>query len=290
MHRRFSTLTNKRFKNVKISSPSPTTVTSTITLTNNKPYCCVNCGTGIDELYKKVSPSVIKIIKCDKCDNIADKYVEFEPVIILIDSVLLSKSVYRHILYNQDFKLHWKLSLVLLLLESFALWRQKLDQLINNNDNNKFYITNINTNVNINYSGEKGFYICCLQNIIDNIVLFILLYTLFTLFYAFDMNRKIIVNMNRIKIIINFFKAIIIANFSKFFLLPIMIWRDNTTEFGIILYHFILQSYYLLSLTQVCSVITNADGIHSGIIVLLAYTIKQYFINKLLLNIYEMYF
>lgn len=40
----------------------------------------------------------------EKCNQKADKYLEFEPVIILVDSVLLSENAFRHVLYNRDFK------------------------------------------------------------------------------------------------------------------------------------------------------------------------------------------
>lgn len=39
----------------------------------------------------------------DKCHNVADKYIECEPIIILIDLILLSQPAYRHILYNTHF-------------------------------------------------------------------------------------------------------------------------------------------------------------------------------------------
>lgn len=44
------------------------------------------------------------VYKQEKCHNVADKYIEFEPVIILVDSMLLSQQAYRHALYNRDFK------------------------------------------------------------------------------------------------------------------------------------------------------------------------------------------
>lgn len=40
----------------------------------------------------------------DKCHEIADKYIEFEPIVVVIDLVLLSRPTYRHVLYNTDFK------------------------------------------------------------------------------------------------------------------------------------------------------------------------------------------
>jgi hypothetical protein len=34
---------------------------------------------------------------------VADKYIEYDPVIVMIDLVLLNEQAYRHILYNSSF-------------------------------------------------------------------------------------------------------------------------------------------------------------------------------------------
>lgn len=39
--------------------------------------------------------------KKGNCSKLADKYVEYDPVIIFLDLVLLRVQVYRHILFNQ---------------------------------------------------------------------------------------------------------------------------------------------------------------------------------------------
>lgn len=85
-------------------------------------YTCIKCGAEVDELYRRYSPSVLKVLKCDKCGSIADKYIEYDPVIVLVDLVLLNKSAYRHLLYNSGFKSYWKLIIVLVLGESFRIW------------------------------------------------------------------------------------------------------------------------------------------------------------------------
>lgn len=40
----------------------------------------------------------------EKCQMITDKYIEYEPVIIMIDLVLLKKEAYRHFLFNTKFQ------------------------------------------------------------------------------------------------------------------------------------------------------------------------------------------
>lgn len=82
-------------------------------------YHCVNCGTEVDELYRRYSPNVLKLLKCEACGLLADKYIEYDPVIILVDLILLEKRAYRHLLYNCDLKPCWKLVIILWLVESF---------------------------------------------------------------------------------------------------------------------------------------------------------------------------
>lgn len=39
----------------------------------------------------------------DNCQELADKYVELEDVIVFIDLALLQTAAYRHVLFNTDF-------------------------------------------------------------------------------------------------------------------------------------------------------------------------------------------
>ncbi|XP_011312423.1 protein ARV1 isoform X2 [Fopius arisanus] len=81
-------------------------------------YTCINCGVEVKELYRRYSPSVLKT----NCGSLADKYIEYDPVIVLVDLVLLEKPAYRHLLYNSEFESYWKLMIVLLLGESYRVW------------------------------------------------------------------------------------------------------------------------------------------------------------------------
>lgn len=49
----------------------------------------------------------------------ADKYIEYDSVIILVDLILLKRQAYRHLLYNCEIKHYWKLAIILWLIESF---------------------------------------------------------------------------------------------------------------------------------------------------------------------------
>ncbi|XP_047989907.1 protein ARV1 [Leguminivora glycinivorella] len=98
-------------------------------MAEEKPYKCVNCGESSAALYKTYGPSVLKLTKCDKCNGIVDKYIEYDPVIVMIDLVLVSKEAQRHVLYNTEFKAYWKLFIILIMIETYGLWRS--DSLFN---------------------------------------------------------------------------------------------------------------------------------------------------------------
>ncbi|KAG7200106.1 hypothetical protein KM043_000551 [Ampulex compressa] len=85
-------------------------------------YICTNCGAELEELYRRYCPSVLKVLKCESCGLLADKYIECDPIIVLVDLILAEKQAYRHLLHNSSFKSYWKLMIVLWLAESFRIW------------------------------------------------------------------------------------------------------------------------------------------------------------------------
>ncbi|KAI8122180.1 hypothetical protein FF38_05745 [Lucilia cuprina] len=225
-------------------------------------YVCINCGQKVKELFKKYS-NTVKTVNCEKCHHIADKYIEFEPVIILVDSMLLSQQAYRHALFNRDFKLFWKLSLMLLLLESFTLWREKREQ--SHDDISQSILVN-----------EHGFYLCCGQNICDY-----LLSTLLLLLASIALRKNMIFNMGLKSFGFVLLKANVLANFSKFFLLPIILWRENTTDFGAALHRTLVMGHHLFSLIFVYVVVTRFRVLQAALIVLPVYIIKEFIMQNL---------
>ncbi|KAI8041775.1 protein ARV1 [Drosophila gunungcola] len=195
-------------------------------MSEKRRFVCINCGHRVKELFKKYSNS-LKTTQCDKCHQTTDKYIEFEEFIILIDALLLDSGAFRHIIYNGDFKLYWKISLVVLLLESFALCRQKLPD-------------HSDASLHVH---EKGFYTYTLQNIGDYLFMTLLL-LIITATLSIDWMKKM--GLRSFTLII--FKVVLISNLSKFFLLPILVWRNNTTVFGRSLHHFLVMGHHLCSL------------------------------------------
>ncbi|XP_072907700.1 protein ARV1 isoform X2 [Hemitrygon akajei] len=91
------------------------------------PYRCVECNEEAMELHRDYSHGIIKITICRSCQKPVDKYVEYDPVIILIDAILCKVQAYRHIILNSNINIHWKLCIFCLLCEAYLRWSQLQD-------------------------------------------------------------------------------------------------------------------------------------------------------------------
>lgn len=62
---------------------------------------CIECGySNIDCLYSKYKSDYIKLNVCPECNKIADKYIEYDSVILFLDILLLKRQAYKHLAYN----------------------------------------------------------------------------------------------------------------------------------------------------------------------------------------------
>ncbi|XP_069810280.1 protein ARV1 [Dendropsophus ebraccatus] len=92
---------------------------------NTKPlYRCIECNEESTELYRDYRHGVLKITICKSCQKPVDKYIEYDPVIILINAMLCKVQAYRHILFNTAINIHGKLCVFCLLCEAYTRWRQ----------------------------------------------------------------------------------------------------------------------------------------------------------------------
>ncbi|KAG7892982.1 hypothetical protein KL936_001156 [Ogataea polymorpha] len=63
---------------------------------------CVECSTPIQTLYEKYKGDHIRLTICSNCHKVADRYIEFDKVLLFIDLMLLKPQAYRHTIYNQS--------------------------------------------------------------------------------------------------------------------------------------------------------------------------------------------
>jgi len=93
---------------------------------------CINCGLQVldkngeqvlklfdEKLYKK--SKILKLLQCEKCDKICDRYLEYEGPLILLDLALQNKSAFRHVLMNENHTaIILKMSLLTLIVEGYC--------------------------------------------------------------------------------------------------------------------------------------------------------------------------
>lgn len=94
-------------------------------------HVCVECGEPVPTAAHVVAPrsaslTAIRLSRCDACGLIADKYVEYDTLLITLDMLLHRASVYRHLLCNTQHTARRKTlllySLALLLCEPPLSW------------------------------------------------------------------------------------------------------------------------------------------------------------------------
>lgn len=61
---------------------------------------CVHCSAPVSSLYERYRGNHIRLAVCDSCHQVADKYIEYDKVLLFIDLMLLKQQAYKHTIYN----------------------------------------------------------------------------------------------------------------------------------------------------------------------------------------------
>ncbi|KAK1129508.1 hypothetical protein K0M31_019231 [Melipona bicolor] len=223
-------------------------------------YRCVNCGAKVEELYRKYCPSVLKLLKCETCDLLADKYIEYDPAIILVDLILLKRQAYRHLLYNCDITSCWKLVIILWLIESFRNFF-----LCNNSNQYIQYWKIFQSNVN----GE-----CNLYLILFNTA-FALATFAFTIIFCTKVKWYLYPNNPNKCSVIQLMKALIIGGSGKLLGLLEITWG----HIFLTPHYLLILGYTLLCLLTAYSVATNNKKLESLIILGIGILVYNYASN-----------
>ncbi|XP_064073877.1 protein ARV1 [Vanessa tameamea] len=258
-------------------------------------YKCVNCGVGASALYKTYGPSVLKLTKCDSCKGVIDKYIEYDPVIVMIDLVLMSKEAQRHIIYNTEFKSYWKLFIILIMLETYGVWRNDslfniaINTVCNIKNNSTINSTYITLPINISvpepwmsdckgwayeekesldlFIWEKDFYIQFLSIFTGIIVFITIVHLLMKLFKKFCFQNE--VSLARV------LKSFSLANMSLLFTLPMLVWGNSDTPPGTRLLHYLMVFLYsFIFFYNTFRVLYESPKIVTAIVLTISYCIK----------------
>ncbi|XP_050512210.1 protein ARV1 [Diabrotica virgifera virgifera] len=230
----------------------------------NKRYFCINCGNEVKSLYREYSKTVLKLTECDNCKNIADKYVEYDTVIVVIDLLLLRIMAYRHILLNSEFKNFWKLPIGLIVLETYMTWILTKEFPLERHKD----ISNITSFDEADiYLDDIKFYEMSLNTILG-----------FISFLGVNYSLSVIYSYLRKRDIIKFTticKSVCLSSSATFLILPSLIWDTYINEFHILF----VSLYTTLSQLLAHRAVSNSEKIWSLIVIFSSHIVKMYIMN-----------
>ncbi|CAK6442276.1 unnamed protein product [Pipistrellus nathusii] len=219
-------------------------------------YRCIECNQEAKELYRDYNHGVLKITICKSCQKPVDKYIEYDPVIILINAILCKAQAYRHILFNTKINMHGKLCIFCLLCEAYLRWWQLQDS-SQNTDPDDF----------IRYAKEWDFYRMFAIASLEQAAFFVGIFTFLWI------ERSIATKKNPNFLLL--LKALLLSSYGKLLLIPAVIWEHEYTPLCLRLIKlFVLTSNFqairvtlntrrkLSFLAIVCGLLTEGAMVH----------------------------
>ncbi|KAH3902059.1 sterol homeostasis protein ARV1 SCDLUD_001870 [Saccharomycodes ludwigii] len=61
---------------------------------------CINCCKPVESLYTIYSNNHLKLTDCLNCEEVVDKYVEYDDLLLFLNLLLLKPGAYRHMVFN----------------------------------------------------------------------------------------------------------------------------------------------------------------------------------------------
>ncbi|XP_065536396.1 protein ARV1 [Lathamus discolor] len=201
-------------------------------------YRCIECSREAAELYRDYQRGVLRISICKSCQKPVDKYIEYDPVIILINAVLCKAQAYRHILFNTKINIHGKLCIFCLLCEAYLRWLQLQDSSQNTDPDDL-----------IRYAKEWDFYrmfgIASLEQTSFLLGIFISLWW---------MRPEMLKTKSDFILLL---KALLLSSYGKLLLIPAVIWEHDYTPLCLAF----IKVFVLISNSQAIRVTLNLNRI-----------------------------
>lgn len=191
-------------------SPEEMSATPTAAAAASCQYRCIECNQEAKELYRDYNHGVLKITICKSCQKPVDKYIEYDPVIILINAILCKAQAYRHILFNTKINMHGKLCIFCLLCEAYLRWWQLQDS-SQNTDPDDF----------IRYAKEWDFYRMFAVASLEQAAFFMGIFTFLWLEGSLATRKT--------PNVVLLLKALLLSSYGKLLLIPAVIWEHEYT-------------------------------------------------------------
>ncbi|XP_031469471.1 protein ARV1 isoform X1 [Phasianus colchicus] len=232
-------------------------------------YRCVECSREAAELYRDYRHGVLRIAVCvsragaglgqrgysvcggafgycfmalrcawKSCQKPVDKYIEYDPVIILINAILCKAQAYRHILFNTKINFHGKLYIFCLLCEAYLRWLQLQDSSQSTDPDDL-----------IRYAKEWDFYrmfgIASLEQTSFLVGIFIALWW---------RRPKMLKTKSDFILLL---KALLLSSYGKLLLIPAVIWEHDYTPLCLVF----IKVFVLISNSQAIRVTLNLNRV-----------------------------
>ncbi|XP_017656760.1 protein ARV1 isoform X5 [Nannospalax galili] len=161
------------------------------------PYRCIECNQEAQELYRDYNHGVLKITICKCCQKPVDKYIEYDPVVILINAILCKTQAYRHVLFNTR-------------INAYLRWWQLQD-------------SNQHTDPDdlIHYAKEWDFYRMFVIASFEQAAFFIGIFTFLWVEQPMTAKKK--------PTFVLLLKALLLSSYGKLLLIPAIIWEHDYT-------------------------------------------------------------
>ncbi|KAK1170737.1 protein ARV1 isoform X1 [Acipenser oxyrinchus oxyrinchus] len=223
-------------------------------------YKCIECSQEANELHRDYSNGVLKITICKSCQKPVDKYIEYDPVIILIDAILCKAQAYRHIIFNTTLNIHGKLFVFCLLCEAYLRWSQ-LQGSKQSSDPADI----------IRYTKEWDFYRMCGLAALELIMFLVGVFTFLWLIKGY---------LETIFEPAMMLKALLLSSYGKLLVIPAVIWEHDYSPLCLHL----IKVFVLTSNSQAVRVILNCSRRLSLLVIfigLLMETSASYIFQKM---------
>ena len=220
-------------------------------------FVCIQCGAPAAELSRQFVGGTIKIANCDRCGQVVDKYIEYDPVLVVLDAILHKPAAYRHILVNSVFHAHRKLALLLILCDTYLRWQalQAPHGLESHSNNEHIFYAAL----------EIDFYKMFLFTVIDWFLLGLILTTSVCILRRFNKNNTTRTSSGDV------LKSWVVSNFGKLLAIPAILWGQSSSA----IYLALSALFVFTSNVQAIKVICELDRFVSLLIVGISWTVQH---------------
>ncbi|XP_031549346.1 protein ARV1-like [Actinia tenebrosa] len=199
---------------------------------------CVECGKHCKskKLYRKFQGGAIRLLFCESCNQVMDKYLEYDPVLICLDILLHKPQAYRHVLFNIKPKIEWHLCVLYLLSDAYMKWSDvNYSQYPNK--------TLAGTLPDHSVLELEFYYIFLSQSCIEYLSYLFGLLLGIKVFLSLTSNNK---KVSYRKALV----AVLLSSFGKLLVIPVVLWADPSS------------SQLCLWLIKLFVLTSNAEAIH----------------------------